>query len=83
MADKFSKAMGLAEVSPANIEETHIVARAPAEEHRSRKAHTFLKPSEFEAFVARIGRESVSSALRDLVLDFLRREIDFGTSPTR
>ena len=73
MSDKFSKAMGLAEVSPTNIEDTLLVARPVTEEHRSRKAHTFLKPSEYETFIARIGRETVSSALRDLILAFNAR----------
>jgi len=74
MSDKFSKAMGLAEISPTNIEDTLLVTRPVTEEHRSRKAHTFLKPSEYETFVARIGRETVSSALRDLVLAFNARD---------
>ena len=70
MSDKFSKAMGLAEVSPTNIEDTLLVTRPVTEEHRSRKAHTFLKPSEYDKFIARIGRKTVSSALRDLILEF-------------
>ena len=65
--------MGLAEVSRANIEETHIVSRNAPEELRSRKVHTYLKPSEYDAFVRHIGRETLSNALRDLVLDFNRR----------
>ena len=65
--------MGLAETSPANIEDTLLVARPQSIEHRSRKAHTFLKPSEYEAFIARIGRQPVSSVLRELVLEFIKR----------
>lgn len=66
----------LAEISPANIEDTHIVSRATPEELRSRKVHTYLKPSEYDAFVAVIGRETLSNALRDLVIDFNRRNRD-------
>lgn len=67
--------MGLAEASPAKIEETLLVARPELLEIRSRKVHTFVKPSEYEEFISRIGRNSVSSVLRDLVLEFNRRNV--------
>ena len=76
MSDKFSKALGLAETSPANIEDTLLVARPESVEIRNRKAHTFLKPSEYDAFIALIGRKSVSSVMRALVLDFIKRHHD-------
>jgi len=79
MSDKFAKAhlsraMGLAEVSRANVEDTLLVARPEQMELRSRKVHTYLKPTEYDAFVRHIGRETLSNALRDLVLDFNRRQ---------
>ena len=43
-------------------------------EKRSRKVHTYLKPSEYEAFVGHIGRETFSNALRDLVLAFNKQQ---------
>ncbi len=76
MSDKFSHALGLAEASPANVEDTLLVQRHKPVELRSRKAHTFLKPSEYDALIARIGREPVSAVLRELVLDFIRRNHD-------
>jgi len=44
----------------------------PQPEKRSRKVHTYLKPSEYDAFISHIGRETLSNALRELVLDFNR-----------
>jgi hypothetical protein len=73
--DKFAKAVMMAESADTKIEETFIVSPSellekPQVEKRSRKVHTYLKPSEYDAFVAQIGRESFSNALRDLVLAF-------------
>ena len=76
MSDKFAKAVGLAEVSPANIEDTLIVARPEAVAYRTARAYTRLKQAEYDAFVALIGRRSISDALRDLVLDFNARQGD-------
>lgn len=73
MSDKFSKAVELAKANPANLEDTLVVKRPSQAEHRSRKVHTYLKPSEFDAFVRLIGRETLSNALRDLVLHFNNR----------
>lgn len=66
--------MGLAESSPANVEDTLIVARPEKPEFRTARASTRLKPSEFEVFTSHIGRQSVSDALRSLVLDFNHRK---------
>lgn len=61
-------------MSPANIEDTLIVSRPETVELRTARAHTRLKPSELEIFTSHIGRQSVSDALRSLVLDFNRRK---------
>ncbi len=76
MPDKFAHALSLAEANPANTEDTLLVARVEKLEHRSRKVHTYLKPSEFDALVSHIGRETLSNALRDLVLEFNARQHD-------
>ncbi len=77
MTDKFAKAVGMADTSPTNIEDTLIVARPKKPEHRTARAYTHLKPSEFETFTGHIGRQSVSDALRNLVIEFnARKTID-------
>lgn len=79
MSDKFSKAVDLAESSPANIENTLLIARSIQPEQRSRRAHTHLKPSEYDTFVSHIGRETVSNVVRELILEFNRRHHDANT----
>jgi hypothetical protein len=76
---KFDKAMMMAETADTHIEETFIVSPAelkqkPVIEKRSRKVHTYLKPSEYDAFVSHIGRETFSNALRELVLAFNKKQ---------
>jgi len=51
-----------------------VVGRADPIEYRTRKVHTFLKPSEYKEFLSYIGRSPVSPVMRDLVLDFNRRK---------
>ena len=43
---------------------------APPEEKRTKGRSVYLKPSEYEEFVGKIGRESFSDAVRDLILKF-------------
>ena len=77
--NKFAKAMSMAEGQEVNFADAvlaspeQIKPDMPKTEKRSRKVHTYLKPSEYEAFISYIGRETLSNALRQLVLDFNRK----------
>jgi hypothetical protein len=74
MSDKFAKAVGMADASPTNIEDTLIVARAETPERLTARAYIRLKPSEFKVFKTHIGRQSISDALRALVIEFNARK---------
>jgi hypothetical protein len=73
LADRTEPRPGIVVVSrPEHL----IKAALPPVEHRTRKTHTYLKPSEYDALVARVGRRSASDALRDLVLAFIDKPRD-------
>ncbi len=44
------------------------------EEFNTARMHTYIKPSEYEAFLELIGREPVSSVVRQLILKFIREQ---------
>ncbi len=76
---KFTKALDMAEGQEINFE--HAVLTTPSQvkktkliEKRSRKVHTYIKPSEYEYFVSHIGRETFSNALRKLILTFNKKQ---------
>ena len=76
---KFTKALDMAEGQEVNFKDAILttpsqVKKAKLIEKRSRKVHTYIKPSEYEAFVAHIGRETCSNALRDLILAFNKQQ---------
>ncbi len=58
----------------ANLTPNKKQPNKPLEEKRSVKVMSNIRPSEKEAFIALIGRESESNVLRDLVLKFIERK---------
>ena len=52
------------------VKPRQIKPHMPEPEKRSRKVHTYLKPSEYDVLLSHIGRETLSNALRGLVIDF-------------
>ena len=76
---KFTKALNMAEGQEVNFEDAVLttpgqVKKVKLVEKKSRKLHTYLKPSEYEVFVSHIGRETFSEALRKLVLTFNKKQ---------
>lgn len=53
--------------TPSQVKKTNVF------EKRSRKLHSNLKPSEYEAFINHIGRETVSDVVRKLILAFNKK----------
>ena len=79
MKNKFAKAMHMAEGQEVNFKDAVLttpgqIKKSKQIEKRSRKVHTYLKPSEYDCFVSHIGRETFSNALRDLVLAFNKQK---------
>jgi len=77
--NKFAKALDMAEGQEVNFKQAVLttpnqVKKDRQIEKRSRKVHTYLKPSEYDFFISHIGRETFSNALRDLVLDFNKQK---------
>ena len=76
---KFTKALDMAEGQEVNFSDAVLttpsqVKKAKLVEKKSRKLHTYIKPSEYEVFVSHIGRETFSEALRKLVLAFNKKK---------
>jgi len=76
---KFTKALDMAEGQEVNFSDAVLttpgqIKKAKLAEKRSRKVHTYLKPSEYACFVSHIGRETFSNALRHLVLAFNKQK---------
>jgi predicted RNA-binding protein YlqC (UPF0109 family) len=76
--DKFAKAISMSDRTEARAEAAIMTTPGklridPTVEKHSRKVHTFLRPTEYDKLVARIGRQPLSHVLRKLVTDFLNQ----------
>ncbi len=70
---KFTKALDMAEGQEVNFKDAVLttpsqVKKTKPFEKRSRKVHCHIRPSEYEEFISHIGRETLSDALRKLIL---------------
>lgn len=69
--DKLLKAADEAKDKKADL--TAEVKRTSTEEKRTKKVGSYIKPSEEEKFLSLIGRKSTSDAIRELILDFNKK----------
>lgn len=73
------KAVGLADKEGAHLGSAVVTTRdklkttKKPEEKRTKPAHTYLAQAEYDGFIELIGRKTVSDALRDLVLEFIKQ----------
>lgn len=77
--NKFAKDISFAETQSVNFDQTILarpsqVKRDSGQEYCTRKINSHIKQSEYQCFVSHIGRTSVSSALRQLVIDFNQKQ---------
>lgn len=73
--NKMKEAAKEAKEETADLTDTPITKKKvkPVQEKRTDKIGTYVKPSEKERFISLLGRKSESDAVRELILDFIKK----------
>lgn len=59
----------MAEQGTIKLSEANVAAPTKQEENKTARRMVNLRPSEYEAFIAMIGRQSFSEAVHELILE--------------